>query len=358
MDRIASSIQQDAKTAILKIRRKHAFMKRFNFEEERIKKEIIKLGAKRVLIQLPEGLKPEAPRLAKVIEKSGALPIISADPCYGACDLAMTEAEDLSVDLIVHFGHSKFVKHERVPTIYINVHSSLDVSTAVENALCLLGNWKKIGLVTTVQHVQTLDQIRGILVRNGKTVIIGDAGQLNFPGQITGCDYSNALSIAEEVEAFLFVGGGKFHATGVTLSTSKPTVVADPYDNVAFSVDQEAQKVYKQRWANIEEARKAENFAVIIGLKPGQKRLETALEVKKLLEHHGKTVYLFAAKETTPEALMEFPTIDAYINTSCPRVSLDDAPRYMKPLLSVNEAHVLVGELTWEELCKKGLLES
>jgi MFS family permease len=31
--------------------------------------------------------------------------------------------------------------------------------------------------------------------------------QMNYPGQVTGCNYSNAKSIANEVEAFLFVGG-------------------------------------------------------------------------------------------------------------------------------------------------------
>ena len=87
----------------------------FDFEEERIKQEITKLGAKRVLLQMPEGLKPEAPKLAKIIEKGGALAIISADPCYGACDIAVSEAEGLGVDLIVHFGHAKMVKHEPVP---------------------------------------------------------------------------------------------------------------------------------------------------------------------------------------------------------------------------------------------------
>ena len=89
-------------------------MKGFDFEEERIKEEITKLGAKRVLLQLPEGLKPEGPRLAKIIEKCGALPIISADPCYGACDVAVNEAESLGVDLVVHFGHSKLGHADRI----------------------------------------------------------------------------------------------------------------------------------------------------------------------------------------------------------------------------------------------------
>jgi 2-(3-amino-3-carboxypropyl)histidine synthase len=333
-------------------------MKQFDLEEERVKQEILKLGAKRVLIQFPEGLKPEAPRIAKIIEKFGVLPIVSADPCYGACDLATAEAESLGVDLIVHYGHSKLVKYERVPTVYVEARATLNINTAVEKALPMLEKWHKIGLATTVQHVQTLDEVRETLILAGKTVAIGDTRRLSYPGQVIGCDYSNAISIAKDVEAFLFVGGGLFHALGVALSTSKPTIVVDPYDNTAFSVDKEAEKIFKQRWASIEEARKGKNFAVLVGLKPGQKRLEEALQIKQKLEENGKTACLFAVKDITPEVLMEFPTIDAFVNTACPRISLDDAVKFKKPVLTANEALVVVDKLSWEELCKRGLLEN
>jgi len=333
-------------------------MKQFDLEEERVKQEILKLGAKRVLIQFPEGLKPEAPRIAKIIEKFGVLPIVSADPCYGACDLATAEAESLGVDLIVHYGHSKLVKYERVPTVYVEARATLNINTAVEKALPMLEKWHKIGLATTVQHVQTLDEVRETLILAGKTVAIGDTRRLSYPGQVIGCDYSNAISIAKDVEAFLFVGGGLFHALGVALSTSKPTIVVDPYDNTAFSVDKEAERIFKQRWASIEEARKGKNFAVLVGLKPGQKRLEEALQIKQKLEENGKTACLFAVKDITPEVLMEFPTIDAFVNTACPRISLDDAVKFKKPVLTANEALVVVDKLSWEELCKKGLLEN
>jgi 2-(3-amino-3-carboxypropyl)histidine synthase len=333
-------------------------MKQFDFEEERIKQEITKLEAKRVLIQLPEGLKPEAPRLARVVEKTGALPIISADPCYGACDLATADAENLDVDLIIHFGHAKLLKYERVPTIYVEARATINVDDAVEKALPLLEKWRKIGLATTVQHVQTLDNVKEILLHAGKTVAIGDAGHTNYPGQVLGCDYSNAKSIASDVEAFLFVGGGRFHALGVALSTSKPTIVADPYEKRAFSVDEEARKILRQRWASIEEAKKAKTFAVLVGLKPGQKRLEEALSIKEKLEKSGKKAHLFAIKSITPEALMNFPTVDAYVNTACPRLSLDDASKFRKPVLTMNETFVIVGKLSWEKLCEKGLFES
>jgi 2-(3-amino-3-carboxypropyl)histidine synthase len=333
-------------------------MKGFDFEEERIKQEITKLGAKRVLLQLPEGLKPEGLRLAKIIEKNGALPIISADPCYGACDIAINEAESLGADLIVHFGHSKLLTHERVPTIYIEARATVPVDKAVEQALPLLSKCVKVGLATSVQHVQVLNQVREILTRAGKTVIIGDSGQMSYPGQVSGCNYSNVKSIADEVDAFLFVGGGLFHALGVALSTSKPTVIADPYDDRAFSIDDEAQKIIKQRWVSIEEARSAKTFGVIIGLKPGQKRIDNALKIKDLAQKHGYAAYLLAAKEITPETLLEFPSVDAYVNTACPRIGLDASGKFSKPVLTINEFMVVIGESSWENMLKKGLFES
>jgi 2-(3-amino-3-carboxypropyl)histidine synthase len=330
----------------------------FDFEEERIKHEITKLHANCVLLQMPEGLKPEAPKLAKIIEKCGAVAIIAADPCYGGCDIAVGEAEGLGVDLIVHFGHAKMVKHEEIPTIYVEARATVTVDEAGEKALPLLNDFTTIGLTTSVQHLQTLNQAREILTRAGKTVIVGDTGQITYPGQVTGCNYSNAKSIAGEVEAYLFVGGGMFHALGIALSTSKPTIIADPYDNRAYQINLEAQRILKQRFASIQEAKNAKKFGVFIGLKIGQKHLDSALQIKALAEKTGKTAFLLASREITPETLLEFPSIDAYVNTACPRVSLEATGKFHKPVLTVNEFMVVCGESSWENMLKKGLFEN
>jgi 2-(3-amino-3-carboxypropyl)histidine synthase len=331
----------------------------FDFEEERVKQEITKRGAKLVLLQLPEGLKPEGPRLADMVAKTGALPIISSDPCYGACDINVNEAEILGVDLIVHFGHSSFVAQGKVPVVYIEVNVKLNVELAVVQALPLLNIYSRIGLATSVQHVQSLNQAKALLEKAGKTVSIGDrGGQLMHAGQVIGCNYSNVTSIANEVEAFVFVGGGMFHALGIALSTSKPTIVADPYDNRAFSINEQAQKMIKQRWAVIEEAQQANVFGVLVGLKPGQKHFDRALNVKEMAEKHGKSAYLLAGREITPETVVEFPSIGAFVNTACPRISLEAPQKFSKPVLTVNEYMVAVGEGSWENLLKKGLFEN
>jgi 2-(3-amino-3-carboxypropyl)histidine synthase len=333
-------------------------LKGFDFEEGRIKQEVARLNAKRVLLQMPEGLKPEAPRLAKVIEKAGVVAIVSADPCYGACDLATAEAESLNVDLIIHFGHAKLLKHEKVPTLYLEARATLTVDAAIVAALPLLASSSRIGLATTVQHMQTLDSVREILVRAGKAVEVGDARRLPYAGQILGCDFSNVKSVAKDVDAFLFVGGGKFHALGVALATSKPTVVADPYSGLAYEVGDEVRKIVKQRYASIEETQKAKILGVLVSLKLGQKRMEDALRVKESAERMGKSCCLFALREIQPEILAEFPTVDAYVNTACPRISLDEASKFKKPVLTIEEFKVVSGEHSWEDLLKTGLFES
>jgi len=324
-----------------------------------LRKEIIAHGARRVLVQLPEGLKPRAPLIASIIRDAGALAIISADPCYGACDLAFHEAEALSADMIIHYGHSRteYFIHglNKIPIIFIEARAKIDVKKAVRKALHYLKPWKDIGLATTVQHVHALKDAKEILEEAGKKVYI-EHKALEYPGQVLGCNYENAKSLSDFVDAFLFLGGGRFHALGLFLATMKPTIVADPFENRAFIVDEEAKRIIYRRWMEVSEASKAMRWGVIIGLKTGQLNMEAALKIKSEIEQAGKEAILLAMREIVPEALLEFPTIEAYVNTACPRIALHETKKFPKPVLTVKEAYVALKKISWNDLLKTGLL--
>jgi len=82
----------------------------YDLQEQKLIAEIRKIRAKRVLLQFPEGLRRLASRICRLIEdNTDALPMVSIDPCYGACDLPTHQGERLGVELIVHFGHSPHV---------------------------------------------------------------------------------------------------------------------------------------------------------------------------------------------------------------------------------------------------------
>src|SRR3989344_882987 len=71
---------------------------------EKIKEEKSKL----VCLQFPDGLKPQATKIAKEIEeKTNAKVIIWLGSAWGACDLPVG-IDKLKVDLLIQWGHSKF----------------------------------------------------------------------------------------------------------------------------------------------------------------------------------------------------------------------------------------------------------
>jgi len=68
---------------------------------EKIKKDKLK----RVCIQLPDGLKPQAKYIQqKITENTDTEVIIWLGTCFGACDIP-EEVKKLKVDLLVQFGH-------------------------------------------------------------------------------------------------------------------------------------------------------------------------------------------------------------------------------------------------------------
>jgi 2-(3-amino-3-carboxypropyl)histidine synthase len=86
----------------------------YDFETDRVIKEIKKKNAKRVGLQFPEGLKTYAVEIAEEIEKeSGAQAVIFVDPVYGACDTKETDAQILSLDMVVHYGHTDLAPNIR-----------------------------------------------------------------------------------------------------------------------------------------------------------------------------------------------------------------------------------------------------
>jgi len=78
----------------------------YNLELEKVAEQIKKNKAKTVCIQLPDGLKPEATKIADELkEKTDAEIIIWAGDCYGACDTPLG-LKDMKIDLLIQFGHS------------------------------------------------------------------------------------------------------------------------------------------------------------------------------------------------------------------------------------------------------------
>jgi 2-(3-amino-3-carboxypropyl)histidine synthase len=60
--------------------------------------------------------------------------------------------------------------------------------------------------------------------------------------------------------------------------------------------------------------------------------------------------------EITPDKIMNFYHFDSFIELACPRIALDDFAKYEKPILTMLEAMVAIGEISWEEILEKGIV--
>jgi len=85
----------------------------YELEEQRIIEKIKEKNYKKVLLQLPEGLKPKAKELVPKIEKAtGAVVLIWFGSNFGACDIPLgTQA--VGIDLVVSFGHNVYIKEAK-----------------------------------------------------------------------------------------------------------------------------------------------------------------------------------------------------------------------------------------------------
>lgn len=324
-----------------------------DFETERVVQEILKRESKRVLLQFPEGLREQV--FGVVRELSGRVDaelFVSGDPCYGACDLPFLQAKSFDVDLVVHYGHSPMLRVTELPVIYVEALAGLDVEEVVRRAIPLLRESRKIGLTTTVQHLDQLSKAKRILVEEGKEVLTGKRGaKATYSGQVLGCDYSSPLSIAKEVGVFLFIGGGRFHPLGLSLTTEKDVVTADPYTGSVGRIERkDCMETAKKRSAAISKAQHVKRLGIIVGLKVGQRRLAAAKVLKEKLEERGKDALLLCMEEVNFENLANFTEAEAFVETACPRIAIDGIEELRKPLLTMEEALVMLGEIEWSKV--------
>jgi 2-(3-amino-3-carboxypropyl)histidine synthase len=332
----------------------------FQLEKDLIIQEIRNRKPKRILLQMPEGLKPIGFELARSLEtETGVEVMVSGDPCYGACDLALNPKKQVGADLLIHVGHADIpgeFPDEQV--MYVEARADEPIEVPMLQAIRMLEKERVIGVASNVQHIHQIDRARKILEDHGKETVVGrPSGWLKYPGQVLGCDYGSVRAIAQKVDAILLLSGGDFHALGIPLATGKRTIVIDPFQQVARDITEECRGLLRRRWANIIRFKEAKKVGIVVGLKSSQMNISLARRLKGLLEGNGYSTILISATEVIPEALGSFVDLEAYVEISCPRISTDDQDRYRKPILNPEEVMVALGKKKWEDYTKGMTLE-
>ncbi len=306
----------------------------YDFELEELSQELKSRNVKTILIQLPDGFKHYAKYiLHKLKTLNPELKIyFSGNPSYGPCLIDEELARELGVDLIVHFGHLEYPYYKpQYPTLFIPVKCNLIPKYDVVRRLCRdlkSRRLSRVGVVATAQHIHILDHLCSTMERENIEALYSDV-------PILGCYYEPALRM--DVDAYVVVAGGKFHALGLRLAKDATVYRLDPYENVYEDIEYQFRKVIRIRMWKIAKARDAKYWVVVAGI-CGQYRPNIIDNLLKYLRTHSYDHLLIKCARIDLDMIRNFGSDNTYIITSCPRVAIDDMGEEEELVLTPGEA--------------------
>jgi len=169
---------------------------------------------------------------------------------------------------------------------------------------------KNIAIAYSIQYNDVAEKIKTILSKNHKiTQFI----------QILGC---SKLKFQKNTQAILLISSGKFHAVSLSLESNLPVYILES-DKLRKISEEEIKSLKKKKQASYVRFLNSEKIGILVSTKPGQENLKKAIVLKNKLKN--KTSYLFMGNEINAMEFENFPEIESWINTACPRLDFDSS---------------------------------
>jgi 2-(3-amino-3-carboxypropyl)histidine synthase len=325
----------------------------YNFEVHKTIARIRHVDARRVALQLPEGLLLFAIPLSDIIERfTGATTVILGDVTYGACCVDDLSAKALDCDFLVHYGHSCLISIRDccLPNMmYVFVEIQVDVSHFVEMVRKVVPSTARVVMVSTIQFVGSLRVAAEQLRDHFALPITVPQNRPLSGGELLGCTSPELGAGAHDVA--LYLGDGRFHLESFMIAN--PDIAAykyDPYTKALSTEQYDHPQMHAMRRAAIEEAAHATTFGLVLGTLGRQGRPPILERLQRLMEEHQRQYIVVLLSEIFPQKLAMFEGVDAWVQVACPRLSIDWGTAFAKPLLTPYEAEVCLGVAPWREV--------
>lgn len=272
----------------------------YNFEIPKTVRRIRQSGARRVALQLPEGLQIFACTLADILARFAECEsVVLGDVTYGACCVDDYSAAALGCDLLVHYGHSCLVPVQQcsLPTMYVFVDIKFDTEHFIQCVCAEFGgggsdddddlrrgdaagsvakgaapppSQTRLVLVSTIQFASTLHTCAAELKSRGgfAEVRVPQKRPLS-PAELLGCtapvvddDTADADAADGSTQrarvALLYVGDGRFHLESAMIhNPTLPAYRYDPYGKVLSRETYDHARMMQMRRQAVTEAARA-----------------------------------------------------------------------------------------------------
>lgn len=190
-----------------------------------------------------------------------------------------------------------------------------------------------VALATTVQFVQNIEDIRQDIEKSGREVVLYQGKKSKHPGQILGCDVE---PIEETAEAILYIGDGLFHPRMLLMKNNIPVYAYDPFKEKFDRLEKsDIDRTIKRKKGAYMKFMEGQNIGIMISVKYGQFHQNAKSKLKE--KYPGKKFYSFVADTFDFNQLENFPFIDCWVNTACPRIGYDDNDVLQKTIVNIDD---------------------
>ena len=318
----------------------------YSFEIPKTVWRIRQAEAKCVALQMPEGLLMFALTISDILEKFCQVEtIVMGDVTYGACCVDDYTARALGADFMVHYGHSCLIPVDQtcgIKMLYVFVDIKFDVQHFIETIKLNFDQESKIILVSTIQFVASLQAVANHLKKENYNVSVPKSSPLS-PGEILGC-----TSPATDAQVLIYLGDGRFHLESAMISNPDARAYKyDPYSKEFTEEFYDHNLMRRNRQSAISQTTQASRFGLILGTLGRQGSTKVLAENKEKLIKSNKECITILMSEIFPAKLNLMPSVHAWVQIACPRLSIDWGLAFHNPLITPYEMNVALKNVEW-----------
>lgn len=199
-----------------------------------------------------------------------------------------------------------------------------------------------IGIYSAVQFLPKLKELREVLEKKEFKVVSSRPDRASFDGQILGCDsYFENLNLKVDVDCFLYVGDGNFHPLALLFAQESfdkkvPVIVFNPVQKQVEVLGVDViERNLKRRKGNLLKFHTSQVIGVFVSSKWGQEYMESSLKLKEM--YSDKMFYFFVGDNFNEFEMDNFPFIECWVNSACPRIGQDDVVRQKKAVVNLKD---------------------
>lgn len=197
---------------------------------------------------------------------------------------------------------------------------------------------EKLVVFTTIQFINSLPGIIKQLQSAGKKPFVVKTNHSRHEGQLLGCNIESHKTYTDkQFDAFLYIGDGLFHPKALAWKNEEKKVFSyNPFTGTFSEIKSEdTEQIKKKHKAALSKFFISKKIGVLVTTKPGQFMLKKALKLKE--QYPEKEFFFFLDNTYNFHSLEDFPFIDSWVNTACPRIGFDDSISLSKAIINIDD---------------------